>query len=229
MKTKIILPFKDDLPARRFWHCLDFFLPKFKEYIESGPKFNYEIIVVEEHTPETITFNLGRTINIGFDIVKDQMEEHDMFMFHPVDLLPKNTNYSVSVSTKFCMKGYRPHPSFVWPRQKILDGHYYYKAICLTKSDYQKLNGFTNNFVGWGGEDDEFFLRMEFKFVDLEISVSEYERLTHDGSNGPNFPRHLETIHKSVREGKCTSGLDDLQYEILDVVDYKGFKKYIVR
>lgn len=230
MKTKIVLPFKDDLPVRRFKSCLDEFLPNFKSYLDSNiGEEKYEIIIVEENTPETITFNLGRTINIGFDIFKDSMEEDDMFMFHPIDILPIDTNYFVSKNTKFCMQGYRPFIFHIFNSQTILDGHYYYKAICIKKSDYQKVNGFTNQFVGWGGEDDEFFLRLELKKINLEIAVNEYKRLTHDGSNGPNFARHKSVVRDELSKGECFSGLSDLNYDLVEVSDYLGVKKYLVR
>ena len=60
----------------RIKKCLDYFLPKFTNYLnENFGKNNYNIIIVEEKTPETNTFNLGKTINIGFDIVKNKMKD----------------------------------------------------------------------------------------------------------------------------------------------------------
>ena len=230
METKIVLPFKDDLPARRFKSCLDQFLPIFQSYLDSNiGKERYELIIVQEHTPETTTFNLGRTINIGFDLVKDSMEDPDIFMFHPIDILPIDTNYSVQNNTKFCMLGYKPFIFHIFRSQKFLDDHYYYKAICMTKSDYQKVNGFTNDFVGWGGEDDEFFLRLELNNVEIDVAVNEYIRLTHDGSNGPNFGRHQGVVMEEIRKGMCFSGLNDLKYDLLDTTEEMGVKKYIVR
>lgn len=42
-------------------------------------------------------------------------------------------------------------------------------VIALTPAAYRKINGFSNMFWGWGGEDDDFFQRM---------------------SNGGNIERH---------------------------------------
>lgn len=225
---KIVLPFKDDLPVRRFKSCLDKFIPEFQSYLNKNMPNNYELFVVEEHSPDTSTFNLGRTINIGFDLVKNTMNDDDIFMFHPIDILPINTNYSVNKNTKFCMLGYRPTPAKFFHSQKILDGHYYYKAICLTKKDFEKANGFTNDFVGWGGEDDEFFLRLELNNIDLDIAVNEYIALTHNGSNGPNHGLHLSVVDKSIAERKCFSGIDTLKYELLYISQEANIKRYVV-
>lgn len=229
MKTKIVLPFKDDLPARRFKGCLNEFLPKFKIYLDRNLGVgNYEFFIVEENSPETITFNLGRTINIGFDLEKENMNEEDIFMFHPIDILPVDTDYSVKKNTKFCMRGYTPHPYRPRPNQQIIENHYYYKSIAIAKKDFEKVNGFTNNFVGWGGEDDEFFLRLEINDIHVDGVVNEYHRLTHDGSNGPNYGKHQEMINKSIDQKKCISGLDDLSYKVISISEEMGIKKYLV-
>lgn len=230
MKTKIALPFKDDLPVRRFKSCLDEFLPKFQSYLDGSiGKGNYDLIMVEEHSPETTTFNLGRTINIAFDVLKSSMEDSDMFMFHPIDILPIDTNYAVEKNTKFCMLGYKPFIFHVFKSQKFLDGHYYYKFLCMKKHDYEKVNGFTNKFVGWGGEDDEFFLRLEINKVELDAAVNEYTRLTHDGSNGPNYGTHKELVIEEIKKGSYSSGLSDLKYDLLDISEEMNVIKYLVR
>ena len=36
-------------------------------------------------------------------------------------------------------------------------------AIALTSEQFKKVNGFSNVFYGWGGEDDDFYSRLQTK------------------------------------------------------------------
>ena len=233
-QTQIVLPFKDDLPAHRFKECLDVFLPRFKDYLDRNiGKDNYNLLIVEEHAPETQTFNLGRTINIGFDLVRDQMEESDMFIFHPVDILPVDTDYGVTINTRFAMSDFYASvhdcpPELIIPKHKVLYGHYWYKAFSIRKSDFQKANGFSNDFVGWSAEDADFLYRLGVHDIDIDIVINNYGRLTHDGSNGDR-DRNIEMALRFVRENNFLSGLATLRYELLSVTEEQGVNKYLVK
>lgn len=234
MPTQIVLPFKDDLPVRRFKGCLDVFIPNFKRYLNACMgESNYELFIVEEHTPETCVFNLGRTINIGFDLAKDRMEDTDMFMFHPVDILPMGVNYKVGVNTRFAMQGFYATvhdcpKELIASRHKVVNGHYWYKAFSIKKTDFQKANGCSNDFVGWGAEDADFLYRLAVNDIDIDIVIDKYMRLTHDRSNGDR-DRNIELALTRVREKNFVSGLGTLQYELLSVAEEQGIKKYLIR
>jgi hypothetical protein len=56
-------------------------------------------------------------------------------------------------------------------------------VICLNREDYIKVNGFSNNFWGWGGEDDDvqreysshhylFFIWLFWEWYCIELFVS---------------------------------------------------------
>ena len=100
MKTYIVLPFKDRLG--KYQKAMDEFINPFLDYIDKNIG-EYEIIIVEQKggslndsLPKRYShllngsqrneefFNLGRTINIGFDILKDKIQDDDIFIFHPL-------------------------------------------------------------------------------------------------------------------------------------------------
>lgn len=55
-------------------------------------------------------------------------------------------------------------------------------AIALTKDLFKTVNGFSNNFFGWGGEDDDLFSRLKTKNAEafrLSPTISAYRMLPH--------------------------------------------------
>lgn len=48
-------------------------------------------------------------------------------------------------------------------------------AVCLTSSDFKKVNGYSNEFFGWGMEDDDFGMRYtlnyEFHFSHSTLTI----------------------------------------------------------
>lgn len=232
MKTYIVLPFKDR--GGKYKSALDEFINPFIEYHNNNLN-NYEIFIVEqtggslENTlPKRYEymgigyneefFNLGRTINIGYDIIKDQIKDDDIFIFHPVDLLPIDPNYLVDRTTKLCYKDHDPN------------GHFY-KAIAFKCSDFRAINGFSNNYWGWGQEDDDLFIRLNYKNIIPDVVVDNYRRLSTDG-NGTTDTEHYAPLYNSnhvfLTENFENSGLNTLSYKLISTGEYNSIKKYII-
>jgi beta-1,4-galactosyltransferase 1 len=241
MKTYIILPFKDR--NGKYKNALDEFINPFIEYLNSSLS-DYEILIVEqtggslmnslpvEYEPilnsigvshDEEFFNLGRTINIGYDILKDRIKDDDIFMFHPVDLMPVDVDYSVSKTTKLCYKEHSP------------DGRYY-KSISFKCSDFKAVNGFSNNYWGWGLEDDDLLVRLESKNITCDVKIDNYRRLSSDG-NGKTDAEHYMPLyqpnHRFLYEMRgsndCTiSGLNNLSYKLISIEKYYNINKYII-
>ena len=90
-------------------------------------------------------------------------------IFHDVDLLPEDDrnlytcpqqprHMSVAVD-KFSYK--LPYPD-------IFGG-----VIALTRDHFRRINGYSNKFWGWGGEDDDMRRRVEFH----NLTVTRYEEV----------------------------------------------------
>lgn len=240
MKTYIVLPFKDR--NGKYKKALDEFINPFIEYLNSNLS-DYEILIVEQmggslrnslpkeyeqilgsvgvsHDKEF--FNLGRTINIGYDIIKDRIEDDDIFMFHPVDLMPIDVNYSVSRTTKLCYKDHSP------------DGRYY-KSIAFKCSDFKEVNGFSNKYWGWGLEDDDLLVRLQSKNINCDVVIDNYRRLSSDG-NGKTDDDHYMPLYQpnhkflyEIQSGDCTiSGLNNLFYKLISIEKYNNINRYII-
>ena len=241
MKTYIVLPFKDR--GGKYKSALDEFINPFIEYLNNNLQ-DYEIFIVEqmggsfENTlPKTYEyilnhmgishdeefFNLGRTINIGYDIIKDRIKDDDMFIFHPVDLLPIDANYLVDKTTKLCYKDHDPN------------GHFY-KAIAFKSSDFKAINGFSNNYWGWGLEDDDMFIRLNSKNIIPDVLIDNYRRLSTDG-NGTTDEEHYSPLYNSnygflgelqISNNCEISGLNNLSYKLIYTEEYNNINKYII-
>lgn len=232
MKNYIVLPFKDR--DGKYKEALDNFINPFIKYLNTS-LINYELIIVEQMggslndtlpneyaqlpiTNEEEFFNLGRTINIGFDILKNKILDSDIFMFHPVDLLPIDVNYNVYNTTKLCYSNHSPDGKF-------------YKAMAFKSFDFKLINGFSNKFWGWGLEDDDLFVRLNNNSVRYDTSINLYERLCTDG-NGRDDSMHympLYDFNKRYLGNSNKSGLFDLDYIVLDTTTYQGITKYIIK
>ena len=90
----------------------------------------------EEQTKEAFLNNTSETLERLYNSLPDRpvLKEHSRF-----------TKYGLL--RKFRLVGPR--------KQKCLSGHF-----SILKKDVESVNGFDENFVGWGGEDEDLFLRL---------------------------------------------------------------------
>uniref|UniRef100_A0AC35GH31 Beta-1,4-galactosyltransferase n=1 Tax=Panagrolaimus sp. PS1159 TaxID=55785 RepID=A0AC35GH31_9BILA len=116
-------------------------------------------------------------MNAGF---LEALKEGDWkcFIFHDVDLLPQNklsfykcrsrpTHFSAAID-KY---------NYTVPYHGIFGG-----AIAMFKEFFKEINGFSNEFWGWGGEDDnmrERVLATGTKFHRLPDNAGRYKMLRH--------------------------------------------------
>uniref|UniRef100_A0AC35G8S0 Galactosyltransferase C-terminal domain-containing protein n=1 Tax=Panagrolaimus sp. PS1159 TaxID=55785 RepID=A0AC35G8S0_9BILA len=64
---------------------------------------------------------------------------------------------------------------------------YFGGVSAMLRSQFEKLNGFSNEFWGWGGEDDEIFLRIKAhkqKYYRLATEIGRYKMPRHVRDNG---------------------------------------------
>ena len=148
-KTAIIIPFRDSEESKPRTAQLNQFVEYMNTYL-SGQK--YEIFVIEQ-TEDGRKFNRGQLLNIGFNMAVE--EGYNNFIFHDVDLLPSDElkQYYLSIPRDKAI-----HIAAVWDRYNK-NPNYFGGIVAFNKEMFQQLNGYPNNFWGWGGEDDELQLR----------------------------------------------------------------------
>jgi beta-1,4-galactosyltransferase 4 len=160
-------------------------------------------------------FNRAKLLNIG---VKHSDPKADYFIFHDVDLLPSPTvDYTYP-------RRYVEH--LAW---QIVGGKFYpYNfggATKISKDAFLKVNGFSNEYWGWGAEDDDFYRRCLFsKLFEDKPTRSQSGLYGHIhcrkelGSKHKRYDANVERLHK-MEEKKIDflkEGFNTLQgYEII--------------
>jgi hypothetical protein len=217
MKTYICLPYKDR--QGKYKKALDSLLPDFKNYLKNNLD-NFELFIVEQEEGKQLEndtlFNLGRTINIGYDLIKSKATEEDAYIWWPVDLQPIDTNFKISKTTKF-----------------HADHNRWYRALGFIIKYFKTINGFSNFYWGWGFEDEDMLLRLEVKQIDHELRVNDYSVLASNCNNADGTvttsPENSELYHRMISERNCEiSGLNDLKYTLVREEEYQEVKKYLV-
>ena len=181
-KLGIIVPYRDrDSQLLIFKKAISSYL--------SDKKINYELIVVEQDDAKT--FNRGKLLNIGF--LQAKKLKCDYVVFHDVDMLPVDVDYSyseypVQLSTKFMSTD----PSF----NRIIFDEYFGGVTLFPTDIFEIINGYSNEYWGWGYEDNDLLFRCRQYNVDLfqkkiEQKVSNTAALKFNGHNayikGKNF------------------------------------------
>lgn len=115
----------------------------------------YQIFIVAQTFVRE--FNRGALFNVGF-IEAMKMKQWDCIIFHDVDMLPIDNRNLYT-----CSKEHPQHYS------EALDSHNFktiyptfFGGVCaMTPEQFRKVNGYSNLFWGWGGEDDDFYRRFD--------------------------------------------------------------------
>ena len=146
------------VPYRNRREHLNNFIPSISNHLRKQ-KIPYEIIVVEQADDKP--FNRGKLLNIGVERAKKLKCTY--VALHDVDMLPMNADYSyvnrpTHLATNFV--------SDVGEKRIIFDS--YFGGVTLFPiMDYYKVNGYSNNYWGWGYEDDDLMYRCRENYMDF--------------------------------------------------------------
>ena len=170
-KVNILVPFRDNLILKgyrgqnRTEHLVAFkeymskFIPKVVQMLSEQEIDAKVHITIIEQTQDDEKFNRGALLNVGY--LYDTT--YDAYIFHDVDLIP-NENMLTVYATQY-ISNHVVHFAAGWERYS---GDNYIGGVTLiTRDIMEKINGFPNNYWGWGGEDDE----MNHRLKQFNISV----------------------------------------------------------
>jgi hypothetical protein len=198
----IIVPYRN-----RFEH-LKRFVPEMRNYLT---KFNFQIFVI--HQKNKKLFNRAALFNIGYHLIRQQF---DYFCFHDIDLIPEGSDYSFPKSPCHLSMNCS---QFNYKKKKIFGG-----VVLFTGSQFTTINGFSNLYKGWGGEDDDLLLRVK-KHYTPKYRPGKYLSLnhTHIGKSGnPNYKNNLNMYMK--RKNNIKHAKDDGLNAINKTFKYKVLK-----
>ncbi|XP_007176919.1 beta-1,4-galactosyltransferase 1 isoform X1 [Balaenoptera acutorostrata] len=205
-KVAIIIPFRNRQEHLKYW--LYYLHP-----ILQRQQLDYGIYVINQ-AGESM-FNRAKLLNVGFkEALKDY--EYNCFVFSDVDLIPMNDR-----NTYRCFSQPR-HISVAMDKFgfSLPYVQYFGGVSALSKQQFLTINGFPNNYWGWGGEDDDIFNRLAFKGMSVSrpnavIGKCRMIRHSRDKKNEPNPQRFDRIAH--TKETMLSDGLNTLTYLVLDV------------
>ncbi|CAH0694504.1 unnamed protein product [Spodoptera exigua] len=119
----------------------------------------------------TDKFNKGTLYNIAF-LESQRFGSWDCLIFHNVDLIPEDERISYS-----CYD----HPTHLAAAVESFNYRLPYPNIfsgvtALTPNQFRKVNGYSNFYWNWGGEDDDFYYRLESHNITIFRHNSFYAR-----------------------------------------------------
>jgi len=165
----------------------------------------YIINQVDQHL-----FNRAMLMNVGFaEAMKDF--PWDCCIFHDVDLLPEDDrNLYTCPSQPRHMSVAVDKFKYRLPYKTIFGG-----VAAINTSQFKKLNGFSNQFWGWGGEDDDMAKRIHFhklRITRYQPEIARYTMIKHKQQTvNKERARVLRSSHRRYK----IDGLNSLKYEMV--------------
>ncbi|XP_009874341.1 PREDICTED: beta-1,4-galactosyltransferase 4 [Apaloderma vittatum] len=179
-------------------------------------QLDYGIYVI--HQAGNTKFNRAKLLNVGYlEALKEA--NWDCFIFHDVDLVPENdfNIYMCDRQPKHLVVG-RNNTGY-----RLRYRGYFGGVTALTRDQFYKVNGFSNNYWGWGGEDDDLRIRVEMqkmRVVRPSADVARYTMIFHKRDHGNEENGERMKLLRQVSRTWKTDGLNSCSYKLLSVEHY---------
>jgi hypothetical protein len=157
MKLGIVVPYRN-----RESH-LSRFTSETKKYLDDKG-IDCEIIIVEQSDDKP--FNRGKLLNVGY--LKAKSLGCEYVVFHDVDMIPLDVDYSYTdmplhLATNFKLE---------YEKAKNLEFADYFGGVTMFPNElFEKINGYSNLYWGWGFEDDDLLFRLSEKHILLDKKI----------------------------------------------------------
>jgi len=220
--SAIIIPFRDAGDQNRT-EQLNAWLAK--------PQHRGLNVLVVEQTVDGQKFNRGALLNAGYDFLTQHTPAIQSFVMHDVDIVfPEEfvrryygTDAKGVVHLGSCVKGKMPYKTFLG------------RVIRFSKQAFKDVNGFPNNFYGWGGEDDALVVRLGDTVVyrPSELDAGEEMPTTNDIKEGHLTGNKelfkVENLVMDAHQWKM-NGANSVQYDVVshEKLGVPNFRKITV-
>lgn len=227
MNLAVIVPYRD-----RAAH-LAAFVPAMAAFLDgsgrsdrNGPRTgsaftSHHVYVVEQLDAKP--FNRGKLLNVGFRLVADatllgRALGHTAGNFthavlHDVDMLPQEVAYT-AVERPTHLAGAASQFKHALPYPEYFGG-----VTLFPVADFRRVNGYNNDYWGWGCEDDDLLDRCAHHAVPVDRVAGRFESLPHapslnDPRNGKSYGGNLARLlrNRQVEHEYATNGLNSLAF-----------------
>lgn len=204
MKGLIVVPYRNRLTHL---NCFIAYMSRW---------FNMPIAIVEQQ--DLGPWNKGLLFNAAY---KELMGNYDYMILHDVDFMPAiNVDYS-----------YTPQPTLLATECSQFNYNHCYPTffggvVGISKEHYELVNGFSNKFRGWGGEDDD--LRRRCITAGLQPTIrlgNRFENFIHPrldvlgkDKDNEDYNHNLKVLQEPI---DSNDGLSSAKYEVIKRLEYK--------
>ncbi|XP_040029304.1 beta-1,4-galactosyltransferase 1 isoform X1 [Gasterosteus aculeatus] len=216
-KVAIIIPFRRRDEHLKFW--LFYLHP-----ILQRQQLDYGVYVINQDGEAV--FNRAKLLNVGYrEALKDY--DYECFVFSDVDLIPMDDrNIYRCFSQPRHLSVSMDKFGFRLPYNQYFGG-----VSSMSKEQYLKINGFPNNYWGWGGEDDDIFNRLSSRGMSIsrpsgDVGKCRMIRHDRDKQNDPNPQRFDRIAH--TRDTMHKDGINSLSYNVVKTERLDLFTKITV-
>lgn len=199
MRPLFLIPYRN-----RYVHLQCFLLYMQKHFS------HYRIAVIEQS--DQGKWNKGLLFNAGY---RELTKDYDYIILHDIDFIPNpNVDYSwcelpTLLSTECSQFNY----GYCYPT-------FFGGVVGMSKDHYEKVNGFSNKFQGYGGEDDMMFKSLIYKGLQPQVRLgNRFECFEHPRLKDPiDYNNNLRLLE---RDRDFNEGLTTSNYKIIGKSDHK--------
>lgn len=169
-----------------------------------------QVVVIEQS--DNKPFNRGKLLNIGFQVA-DLADSYPVF--HDVDMVPHDPTCYLNLDlSKVChLAGKASQFKYQMPYAEYLGG-----ITAFSRENFEQINGFSNDFWGWGGEDDD--LRNRVLAAGLEIRNYQAKFLSLRHQHNYEAATHQANVERLKAGIDQKSGLSNLKYESIAEISF---------
>ena len=149
MKLGVCIPYRDNGDGVRKEH-LDRLIPHLEQFF--GER-NIDFTCYVGHQIDDEKFHRSGTKNIAY--LQAKQDGCDYYAFHDVDMLPHDDcDYSHPGDTPKHIASYLSYWDYT-----LRDNEYFGGVVIFTGEQFENINGYNDEYVGWGMEDDDLYWR----------------------------------------------------------------------
>ncbi|XP_033741721.1 beta-1,4-N-acetylgalactosaminyltransferase bre-4-like [Pecten maximus] len=215
-RVLIVIPFRDR------WRHLTILLHNLVGMLQRQ-QLEFRILVAEQFG--NATFNKGRLMNAAFLEAKKRFRFHCV-IFHDVDLVPENDRNLYSCPWQPTHLSVAVDEMHYRLKYELLVGG----VLAITSEHFQLVNGYSNEYWGWGAEDDDMAYRIllsGLRIMRPSAVVARYRMLRHE-KREPSAWSSRTRLLKSVNKRFQMDGLINVPYRLVFSKDKPLFMHMMV-
>lgn len=212
LDTLILIPYRN-----RKLH-LEKFLGYMKNYLKD---LNYRILIVEQS--DEMNFNRAWLTNVGLDYIKTHGIKTKCIVQHDVDRYPVSDVDYTDCKTPIQLNSENKQWGWSVPYDSYTGG-----VVSMSPNHWSQINGMTNLFFGYGGEDDDLYFRLRSNSLlngnKIRRPAKGYGRFNEWHNDGTHNKRTMDRTHKrfmNKRLNEMSGGSSIWKYDGISSLGYK--------